>query len=159
MVNTFHPLFVHFPIALLTLAGIVALVDVLQSKYQLKKVVLWNLIAGTIGAGITVLSGLRDASVIPHNETIHEILEVHEKLGIAILILSIILSVWFIIRYLKMKRIENLLFVLVLWFGLAMVGYTGFLGGKMVYDNGAGIKPMQSTFPAEGHEHQAHEHK
>lgn len=153
MVNTFHPLFVHFPIALLALAGIAALVDILQSKYQLKKVVLWNLIAGTIGAGIAVISGLRDASVIPHNQTIHEILEVHERIGIAILTLSTILSVWFILRKLKMKKVENLVFVLAIWIGLALVGYTGYLGGKMVYDNGAGIKPMQSTFPAEDHEH------
>ena len=153
MVNTYHPLFVHFPIALLVIAGIVALVNILQSKYQLKNVILWNLTAGTLGAAIAVFSGFRDAGVIPHNETIHEILEVHEKIGIAIFVLSALLSIWFFIRRIKMKKIENILFVLVLWLGIGLVGYAGYLGGKMVYDNGAGIKPMQKTFPVEEHEH------
>lgn len=152
MVETYHPMFVHFPIALIVITGIVALVDVLQPKYQLKKVILWNLVAGAIFSAVAVISGLRDASVIPHNETIHEILEVHEKIGITILILSTVLSVWFYIRQLKMKKIENLLFVLIIWFGMALIVYTGYLGGKMVYDHGAGIKPMQKTFPIENHE-------
>jgi len=153
MVTTYHPMFVHFPIALLVIAGIVALIDFLQPNYHLKKVILWDLVAGTIGACIAVLSGLRDASVIPHNETIHAILEVHEDFGKAILILSTVLSIWFLIRQLKMKKIENLIFVLIIWFGMAMIGYTAYLGGKMVYDNGAGIKPMQKTFPIEDHDH------
>ncbi len=49
-------------------------------------------------------------------------------------------------RYSKMRKIENIFFVLILWIALALVSYNGYLGGKMVYDNGAGIKPMQKTF-------------
>jgi len=37
MVNTFHPLFVHFPIALLIVSGIIALIDLLKGNEQLKK--------------------------------------------------------------------------------------------------------------------------
>jgi len=37
MVNTFHPLFVHFPIALLIVSVIIALIDLLKGNEQLKK--------------------------------------------------------------------------------------------------------------------------
>ncbi len=36
MVNTFHPLFMHFPIALLIVTGIIVLIDLLKSKYHKK---------------------------------------------------------------------------------------------------------------------------
>lgn len=146
MVNTIHPIFVHFPIALLIITGIIALIDLLFSKYQLKKIILWNLLFASTGTIFTVASGLRDAGVIPHNEIIHEIMELHEKIGIVILIISSVLTAWIIIRISKMNKLENFLFVFVLWVALALVSYNGYLGGKMVYDNGAGIKPMQKTF-------------
>jgi uncharacterized membrane protein len=158
MVNTFHPLFVHFPIALLILAGIAALTDTIKSSSQLRKVVVWNLLAATLGAGLAVIVGLRDASVIPHNETIHEIMELHEKMGFIVFIFSLCLSLWFLTRYQHMKKIENIFFIVALWVSITLIGYTGYLGGKMVYDNGAGIKPMQETFHSEGHDHK-HDHK
>lgn len=153
MVNTIHPFFVHFPIALLIIAGVVAFIDLLKSNYKLKKVVLWNLIFAAFGAIITVVSGLRDANVIPHNETIHEIMEIHEKIGITVLIITSILTLWIILRNAKMKKPEKILFVLILWIALGLVSYNGYLGGKMVYDHGAGIKPMQKTFLLEDHDH------
>jgi uncharacterized membrane protein len=157
MVNTIHPMLVHFPIALLIVTGIIALIDLLISKYQLKKMVLWNLVFAAIGTVFTVISGFKDANVIPHNETIHEIMELHEKIGIVILVITIILSVWIFLRYSKMKKTENILFVLILWIALAFAGYNGYLGGKMVYDNGAGIKPMQKAFLLEDKDHD-HDH-
>lgn len=154
MVNTFHPLFVHFPIALLIVTGIIALIDLLNGKFQLKKVILWNLIFAALGTIITVVSGFIDADVIPHNLTIHEIMEVHEHIGISLLIVTSILSVWIVFRFSKMKKSENILFVIVLWVALILVSYNGFLGGKMVYDNGAGIKPMQKGFLLENFHHE-----
>jgi uncharacterized membrane protein len=153
MVTTIHPLFVHFPIALLIITGVIALIDILNSKFQLKKVVLWNLIFAFLGTVITVASGIRDAGLIPHNLTIHKIMEVHEHIGISVLIITSVLLEWFILRRTKMKKLENVLFVLVLWVALALVSYNAYLGGKMVFDNGAGIKPMQKTFQLEDHDH------
>lgn len=152
MADTFHPLFVHFPIALLIVAGIIALIDLLKSKFQLKRIVLWNMIFAAAGTIITVITGFWDAGIIPHNHTIHEIMEVHEQIGISILIIASVLSTWLIIRISRMKKIENILFVIVLWIALALVSYNGYLGGKMVYDNGAGIKPLQKTFLLEDHD-------
>jgi len=84
-------------------------------------------------------------------------MEVHEKIGILLFAITFILTMWLIIRISKMAKLENLLFVILLWFAMALVGYNGYLGGKMVYDNGAGIKPMQNSFilqEAEKHEHE-----
>ena len=153
MVSVFHPMFVHFPIALLILAGIASIIDFSSQKYDLKTVILWNLIAGTLGSLIAVLSGFRDSEVIPHNEVIHAIMEIHEKLGVTIAVLSFVLSGWFFMRKSLMKRIENLYFVLAMSCVIIIILINSFLGGKMVYDNGAGIKPMEKYFQVDSHEH------
>lgn len=153
MVNTIHPLFVHFPIAFIIAAGIIAIIDLIKNSSQLKKVLLWFLIFGAIGAFSAAVSGVIDANAIPHNSIIHEIMKVHQAIGITISIVSCLLAIWLLFRISKMNKIENILFVLVLWVVLALVTYNGYLGGKMVYDNGAGIKPMQKTFLLEDHDH------
>lgn len=158
MVNTFHPLFVHFPIALLIVSGIIALIDLLKGNNQLKKIVLWNLIFALISSIFTISSGFFDANAIPHNEVIHEIMEVHEKIGISLFAVTFILTMWIIIRISKMTKLENLLFVIILWMAMALVSYNSFLGGKMVYDNGAGIKPMQNLFMHDEAEEHNHDH-
>ena len=158
MVNTFHPLFVHFPIALLIVSGIIALIDLLKANEQLKKIILWNLIFALISFIFTISLGFIDANAIPHNEIIHKIMEVHEKIGILLFAITFILTMWLIIRISKMAKLENLLFVILLWFAMALVSYNGYLGGKMVYDNGAGIKPMQNSFILDEAEEHEHEH-
>lgn len=153
MVEIYHPMFVHFPIALLSVTAIIGLIDVFQKKYDLKNVIKWNLIFAALGSLVAVITGFRDAGVIPHNLTIHLIMEQHEHIGVAVLVLSVLLSAWIILRSSKMKKAEHLIFVLMLWAGLVLVSYNGYLGGKMVFDNGAGIKPMQKTFLLEDHDH------
>ncbi|PIX35437.1 MAG: hypothetical protein COZ21_06420 [Bacteroidetes bacterium CG_4_10_14_3_um_filter_31_20] len=123
----------------------------------MKKIILWNLIFALISFIFTISLGFIDANAIPHNEIIHKIMEVHEKIGILLFAITFILTMWLIIRISKMAKLENLLFVILLWFAMALVSYNGYLGGKMVYDNGAGIKPMQNSFilqEAEKHEHE-----
>ena len=52
-----HPLIVHFPIALLFLAGVLELVHLFLKKPQLDLLARWFLYLGTIGAGAAALSG------------------------------------------------------------------------------------------------------
>ncbi|MDP4266688.1 MAG: DUF2231 domain-containing protein [Bacteroidota bacterium] len=140
MVTTIHPMFIHFPIALIILAGILAIIDFSYQKKDLKEIILWNLITGSIGALIAVLTGIIDSNAINQSEAMHSIMEIHEKLGYSVLIISIILSVWFLWRRKIMQRKENLYFVLSLSGIMTIIVMTGYVGGKTVYNYGAGVK-------------------
>ena len=70
-------------------------------------------------------------------------METHKTLGIMLTIIFIMLTVWFIFRKMQMKNIEFVIITLVMVFSSILLGYTSHIGGKMVYEEGAGIIPME----------------
>ena len=89
-----HPLFVHFPIALLLSSFAFYLLGTLLKQDQFLITGKWILYLGTIAAGVTVWTGVEAAKTVSHGAATHEILTVHENLGFVVLGLSAILSVW-----------------------------------------------------------------
>ena len=158
-----HPKLVHFPVALLISAaafGILALL--IKSKREvLKEVLFWNLILGVPAALIAVITGLQEESVLAHNDTIHSIMEVHKFLGFIIAGVFVALLIWMLLRRSVLKNIEFTVLVAILVLTAALLGYSAHLGGKMVYEHGAGIAPMKSYIEQQPHQHDAgneHEH-
>lgn len=157
-----HPAIVHFPVALISVAAIFALLSLFRNKDLFKKIAFWNLLIGTIGALAAVLSGLMELKQLVHDDTIHTILEKHEFTGFAILILSITLLTWSWIRKNKFGQKEYTAWVLFLVLGLVMVTYQGYLGGRMVFEKGAGVEPMESQLEksavSHSHSKSVHDH-
>ena len=133
-----HPLVVHFPIALLlTALGVDSLALILK-RPALHRVALWNLVLGTMGAGVAVASGLQAESIARHSFEIWQVMELHERLGITTLILGVMACA------LRLKardqlspRARALAFTLM----LAMAGTVSvgaYLGGRLVYEFGVG---------------------
>ena len=139
-----HPAIVHFPIALISVAAIFAVLSLFIYKDLFKKIAFWNLLIGTIGALAAVVTGLMELKHLVHDDAIHIILEKHEFTGFGILILSITLLTWHWIRKNKFGKKEYNAWVLFLVLGLALVIYQGYLGGRMVFEKGAGVEPMES---------------
>ena len=146
-----HPKIIHFPIALLITALLFAILAIaFKKKRQLfKDLLFWNIILGTLGAITAVITGLIAQDKLVHNEAIHELLKTHETLGFIIASVFIILSVWLLIRRSKMDMKEFVLFT----FWLAVVSgtlvYSADIGGKMVYELGAGVIPMEETIQSQ----------
>src|SRR5688500_5670856 len=109
-----HPAIVHFPIALITIATLFAVISLFAKKKIFKELVFWNLLLGIVGAIAAVLTGLMEERTLVHNDAIHEILEKHEMNGIAILILSLALLAWHWVRKNKFRKTEYKLWTLVL---------------------------------------------
>jgi uncharacterized membrane protein len=145
-----HPAIVHFPIALLTIAALFGLISLFTKKEFFKEVAFWNLLLGVIGAIAAVLTGLIQEQTLVHNEEIHQILVKHEMNGFIILILSFTLLTWAWVRKNKFTRKEHSLWVLFLLIGTSLIFYQGFLGGKMVFEHGAGVKPMEIHMQMQG---------
>ena|SRR5687768_6628581 len=157
-----HPAIVHFPIALISVAAIFAVLSLFRNKDIFRRIAFWNLLIGTLGALAAVLTGLIELKHLVHDDAIHTILEKHEFTGFAILILSIAILTWFWIRKNKFGKKEYSVWVLFLVLGLAMVSYQGYLGGRMVFEKGAGVKPMESQLKksavSHSHSKSVHDH-
>src|SRR5688572_5385091 len=157
-----HPAIVHFPVALISVAAIFAVLSLFRNKDFFKKIAFWNLFIGTIGALAAVLSGLMELKHLVHDDAIHTILEKHEYTGFAILILSLTLLTWYWIRKNKFGQKEYTAWVLFLVLGLLMVTYQGYLGGRMVFEKGAGVEPMESQLEksavSHSHSKSVHDH-
>ena len=52
-----------------------------------------------------------------------------------------------------MKYSELAVFVLLLVFAAGLTGYQAHLGGRMVYEYGAGVIPMEPILQEQDHEH------
>ena len=133
-----HPLVVHFPIALLLAAVLVDLLAIGLKRPALHRVALWNLGLGTLGAGLAVWSGLEASEVAKHTFEIHQVMELHRKLGLATLIIGGVVAVW---RLWQRDRLGPRSRALALFLMLAMAGtlaYGAHLGGRLVYEFGVG---------------------
>jgi len=134
-----HPLFVHFPVALLLTTGAFYALGHVTKKEELFSAGKWVLYFGTLSAALAVWTGLEAAKTAPHIRNVHETLMVHQYIGFTVLGLSTILSacVYFSKANIPVKGRRLFLIGLVILALLIMQGAD--LGGRMVFLNGVGV--------------------
>jgi uncharacterized membrane protein len=143
--TNFHPMLVHFPIALIIVMFVLDLLGVLFKRDRLRQsafILMWFALAGAAAA---VISGLIAEDISWHPASVGEMLDTHELMGFLTLGTMVLLAV---VRLVFRKKIENSLnWLPVIIGGLAIVfvSYGGYLGGEMVYSHGAGVKPAETA--------------
>jgi uncharacterized membrane protein len=152
-----HAALNDLPAALLATAVFFDLLSALSRRPSLRQAGFVTMIAGTIGAGLAVLSGLQAEDHIAHGEAVHEIMETHETLALITLGIFAVLVVWRIVRERRMSAGERTFSLLVSLAGAGVLIATGTYGGKMVFEHAAGI-PSEALEQelherAEGHHH------
>jgi len=133
-----HPLVVHFPIAFLVGAALFYFLSWIFRNQTFSTTAFLLLILGTLSAGAAVATGLYGEEGVMISRSVREhLLEVHEKIMLVTLGVSIVLSAWaFMVRpFPKKWRFLFLLLFLVL-LGIMVVGAD--YGARMVYDYNAG---------------------
>ncbi len=149
-----HPAIVHFPVALFLLSGLLGLISLFVKREFWKDLTLKSLIGGIIFSPIAVVTGMIEEQNLKHNESVHEILQIHKYCGLTILFFFQILIVWYWLRRLLMGNKEYILWVICLLLGTVLVLFQGYLGGEMVFERGAGVKPLEETMQGKSeHEH------
>jgi uncharacterized membrane protein len=136
-----HPLLVHFPIALLTAFFLVDVIGVIAKKPQWRYVASWLLYLGTIAAIFTVIAGLFAADSVEHGEDVHDIMKRHERIGIAVLSLSLFLSAWRLKRWGLHSASGNTVFLGLSGFLCLLLSLGADLGGLMVYGYAVSVRP------------------
>ncbi len=138
-----HPKVIHFPIVMLILAGVCYLLHLFLKKYNLDKFAFFLHVGGLLGCVAALLTGDYAESNIVQTPEIHEIIEEHEFLGQMTTYAFAILGVWAFLRQRSNIALEKIVFVLVFWAGLGLMAIGAHHGGELVYDHGAGVKPME----------------
>jgi len=151
--DNLHPLLVHFPIAFLSTFFALDLVGTISKNPESRRVATWLLYFGTVAALLTVIAGLIAAENVAHGQNVHDIMERHEQIGIAIFSTAVLLSIWRIKSGILPNGGANNFFLLLsaLLCLLMMLGAD--LGGLMVYKYGVAVEAAPVPEDSYSHVH------
>jgi uncharacterized membrane protein len=167
-----HPMLVHFPVALLPVALLLFALAWWRKNEGLFTATRACVYLGALGALAAAFTGWNAAGSIPHNDTIHRMMETHKYAAFTVLAGTVLAAVWCWWKPISEKTPGIVLGVLLIAINLLLVS-VGDLGARMVYQQGAGVIPavdiIQETSPAaktsddhpeseEAHQEQEHEH-
>jgi len=130
----FHPMLVHFPIALIAIGFLADLISLFVKKELcFPKISFYLLILGTLSALAAVSSGIFFTSEM--SGTAGEVRETHELLAFVTLGLLVITS---FLRILQLRKPEkgSLKWLSFIFYAIAAIAVsaTGFFGGNLVYN-------------------------
>lgn len=141
--EVYHPLFVHFPIALL-LVGTFFKITGLWSKgkfLSLPGTIL--LILGAIGGWIAVYTGDLADGIVSRKLCDPTILKDHENSSYTTMWLfscALLVDLLFQLKFISFKRkLIDILVIITLLVGSGFLMYTGHLGATLVYQQAAGV--------------------
>jgi len=144
-----HPPSVHFPIALLTVAGAFYVWAFLRENESAFKAATLLHTLGILGVIVSVVLGKVASSSLEMTPGLDPLLRQHEVMAYGILWSFGMLWLW---QYLRNKslgsayaRRERVFFVLIFCISWAFMAYSAHLGGKMVYEEGAGVNITPET--------------
>lgn len=159
IIPNWHPIFVHFTVALLSVAAILMLVacffgsDALRD--QLRLVARWNLWIGSGFVVLTVISGVIAYNSVSHDTPSHAAMTDHRNWALVTSALFLVIAGW-LVMLTRAGKTKSGLFVAILLVATALLGATAWKGGELVYRFGLGVMslPKADTHGhADGAEH------
>ena len=138
-----HPLSVHFPIAILLLATVFGLISLFIKKEKWRELSYILLLIGTLGAWISVFTGNLADGAVGRNLCDPTVLENHENGAYTVAWLFSTASAFVLIDYKNLfknfKSYLRLLIILLMIIGSGFLTLTGHLGAELVYQQAAGV--------------------
>ena len=157
IIPNWHPLFVHFSIALLSMSSIFFVILKIFNNHpvqeQLKILAYWNLWLGTGFAVVTAIAGWFAYNSVAHDTPSHEAMTEHRNWALVTLSVFIVISLWSIKQYKRTKN-AGITFTFIMLMAFVLLASTGWRGSEAVYRYGLGVMSMPKV-EGDGH---AHEH-
>lgn len=141
-VPNLHPVFTHFPIALLTLGLVFDLLATLLKNMQLERVGWWSQLSGTIGLAGTVVSGLLAKSALSIPEGAKATLESHEQIAFVLAALATGLLLWRISSRMLLPSRMRAVYLILLATTVIVMWVGAWYGGELVYSFGTGVRSL-----------------
>jgi len=158
IIPNLHPLFVHFPIALISVSALFSMAAILiQNKTYgtycaiVAHTMLW---LGALTALFTVFFGWRAFNSVNHDEAGHAAMLVHRAWALGTLGVLVILAGWDVWH----NKVDS---SPAWWFAVAVIGawsmtaITAWHGGELVYRHGLGVMSLPIAEAEHGHSHDA----
>lgn len=156
-----HPVLVHFPVAFLILAALTSLIWLLNGKPFWRQTTALLLLAGVLGGFAAYYTGDDVAEAFKDKPAVKALVNRHEDAALWTMIAGCIAAAAFIAASVsaadkerkgldgpdRKLRIRALLFLLALATAV-LVGYTGHLGGSMVWSTAYDKPPAVAAPPA-----------
>lgn len=140
-----HPFTVHFPVAGLAFAALLYIIALFREEENWAWAANVLHMIGLAGAIVAFFSGQQAEGEIVHTEQIHSILALHARFALVIIWMYGLLLVWRYLRAKKWAKGERAGFTLIFCVALGILFYSASLGGKLVYEEGAGVEPYKPT--------------
>ena len=142
---SWHPLVVHFPIALVLSAAALLLAARLLRNESLAAtaatVGTWNLCLGALAALFALATGLGAVLDLDVSTAVHQAISVHVKWAMLTTLLLVLLALWRGAGATSQSR-PSWLFLIVLVAASAALIFTGYRGGKNVFEYGVGVRKI-----------------
>lgn len=150
-----HPVFIHFPLALLLSGGLFTIGSRLIRRESIRNafqiVGAWNFRLGALALVPALLTGWAAYQTVAHDAPSHAAMTIHRNWALATgaVFLGLVLLAW---RGRDKGWPGGWLSGFLLLAGLALLGITGFLGGNLVYRHGLGVQALPIS-ESDGHAH------
>jgi len=154
IIPNWHPIFVHFTVALLAFSvGLFVVTQFMSGplKEQWLIVTRWAL---WFGAGITLITGLAGLDAynsVAHDTPSHAAMTEHRNWAISVIALFSLLAVWAALRARAGRALGKVFIALILAGGLLLAS-TAWHGGELVYRFGLGVMSLPKP-EGKGHDH------
>lgn len=132
-----HPAIVHFPIALTIFAAVLGTLAYVRGSSSMGEAGWWSIVGALLTAIAAAAAGYWDMERASLG-SVHQYVEMHMSIGLAITASLIVLFAWQVIRRRSHKAI-GAPYLTVLWLAAGLTALQGWLGGEMVYSQGAGV--------------------
>ncbi len=159
LIPNWHPVFVHFTVALLFTAGVLHLLAAMlspdsPSRAQMAIVGRWNLWLGFLITIGTATAGFIAFDSVVHDDPAHAAMKLHRNFALATVALYLPFVIASAIDALR-NRLPSGAFAFALLVPTALLVVTAWRGGELVFRHGLGVQSMPDL---EAHDHD-HEHR
>lgn len=147
IIPNWHPIFVHFTVALLTISVALFAVSKIVTSWRLEDqwaaAAYWNLWIGTLLSIATVAAGWYAFGTVDHDDAALSAMVEHRAWALAAFGLFAVLAVWAVVQYNAEKK-PSALFVVCGLVGLVLLFAAARHGGDLVYGHGLGVKALST---------------
>ena len=157
IIPNFHPIVVHFPVALTIVAFLLSIAAYVRRSHpvsaQLAAAGHFTLWLAAIGAAVAVLLGWLAFNSVNHDDAGHAAMLLHRSWAIPTAVGLILLSCWDVWKY-RVNELISVPMLFLLFLLSQAIAVTGWLGGEVVYRHGIGVLSLPSNeISAHGQHH------
>lgn len=155
IIPNFHPILVHFPIALTVIAFLLSIAAYARRSHpvsvQLAAAGHFTLWLAAIGAVTAMVFGWFAFNSVNHDDAGHAAMLLHRSWAVPTAIGLVLLASWDAWKY-RVNELISVPMLFVLFLLSQAIAVTGWLGGEVVYRHGIGVLSIPSS-EGTGHGH------